>query len=286
MRILVGIDHHDYTYAIDLLKALRFAEAQVLLLHVIESPVASLPWDGSDPAHPLRSLFEELTRQGQEELESALSALGHTGYEVETALVYGDASKCLIETADQWGAGLIAVGSSKRGEWGALFYGSVTKALTADAKQSILVAKAKPQSQNGLTAVFATDHSPYCDRCMDEFLRWDVRGIRRAVMLSSLERRSSRPHEVVDSVTKSMLEELRTKNHVLCERLQSKDVECESVVLTEKPTAAIAEVMDREKADLLVLGARGHGFWERLRLGSVSHYEVIATVHNTLVIRV
>lgn len=286
MRILVGIDHHDSAHAIDLLKGLRFGGAQLLLLHVIESPVAAMPWSVSCPDDPLRALFEEWERQGREELQNASSALEQTGYGVETDLAYGDAARSLLETAEKWGANLIATGSSRQGEWGSLFYGSVTKALTADAKQSILVAKSKPQSQNGLTAVLATDHSPYCERCMDEFLRWDVQGIRRAVVLSSLELRSGRAHQALEGATKSALKELQVKNDALCERLRGRGVSCESVAVIEKPTAAIDRVMSAQNADLLVLGARGHGFWERLRLGSVSHYEVIATAHSTLVIRV
>lgn len=38
--------------------------------------------------------------------------------------------------------------------------------------------------------------------------------------------------------------------------------------------------------ELLILGAQGHGFWERLTVGSVSFHQAIAESHSVLMLRV
>lgn len=53
-------------------------------------------------------------------------------------------------------------------------------------------------------------------------------------------------------------------------------------VVQGHPNEVIGTVMQNRKADLLILGARWHGCWDRFLLGSVSHFQVVATPHNVL----
>jgi hypothetical protein len=43
--------------------------------------------------------------------------------------------------------------------------------------------------------------------------------------------------------------------------------------------------MDAMSADLLILGAKGHGFLERITMGSVSLRQAIAGMYSTLILR-
>ncbi len=283
MRVIVGIDQETYPPALDLLVALRFAAAELQLVHVIESPLQDLP---KVPLDPVRDWLDNLQEQARRELEAARRRLEGSSYQIETTILHGDTPKALIERGREWGADLVAIGSSKKGHWGALFYGSVTKAIAAGAEQSVLVAKQPPRREEGLHVVVATDHSDYFSRCFERFLGWEVGGIRSATVLTSLSREGVPKGALSDKTFDALQEEVREQNEKLCARLREKGVEASSLLSSSPPQDAIATTMKETNADLLILGAQGHGFWDRVRLGSVSYYEVIATDHNVLVLRV
>ncbi|KXK12986.1 MAG: universal stress protein [Fimbriimonadaceae bacterium] len=292
VRIVAGIDDH-HENALSFLDRLRFASADVRLLYVIESLMPDKSFPDLGPNHPLSVLMAEIEQQSEAKLAAAAAMLAPTGYPVQTELRKGDSARCLIEFASSWPADIIAVGSAQKGQWGSLFFGSVTKALTAGAEQSILIAKSPPRDQAGVSAVLATDHSPYCDACIERFFSWEANGVRRMTVLTSLDRGTAPqqvgPAEASERLTGSLpdvKDQLRARNEELCLRFRSEGIECESVLVEDHPQSAIAQTMSDTEADLLLLGARGHGFWDRIRLGSVSHYQVVATPHNVLVIRV
>ncbi len=283
MRILVGIDHETYPAALDLLVALRFASAELKLVHVVESPFQDLT---KVPFEPVREWLDAQEQEARRELEEAKRRLGESSYSIESLILHGDTPRALIEHGREWGAELVAIGSSKKGHWGALFYGSVTKAIAAGAEQSVLVAKHSPQTQDGLRAVIATDHSDYCNRCLERFLSWEVEGIRSATVLTSLSSDGIPNKAFLEKSLEEIRAQVQEGNDRLCERLRDKGIEASSALSSEPPQDAIASAMKTTNADLLILGAQGHGFWDRVRLGSVSYYEVIATDHNVLVLRV
>jgi nucleotide-binding universal stress UspA family protein len=282
MRVIVGIDHETYPVALDLLRELRFGEADLQLIHVIESPLEDLP---SVPLEPVHEWLDNLEAEGRKELSEAARRLEGTAYRVETVLLHGDTPKVLIERARAWEADLIAIGSSQKGHWGALFYGSVTKAVAAGADRSVLVAKQSPQGPDGLRVVIATDHSDYFQRCFEKFLSWEISSIRFATVLTSLSRRDFSKEARLEAALNQLRGEVASRNESLCETLRARGIEATSVVSERPPQEAIAVAMQESGADLLILGAQGHGFWDRVRLGSVSYYEVIATDHNVLVVR-
>lgn len=290
IRIVAGIDSH-YAHALHILERLRFPSAEVRLLHVVESLLPDKTFPELGPDHPLTSLMAERQRLGREELEAARAILAPTGYRVATEIVQGDPARCLIEHSTQWHADLIAAGSSQKGHWGSLFFGSVTKALTAAAEQSILIAKSPPRSDRGLKVILATDHSPYADACVGKLITWDIGGIRHITVLTSLEHRipapspETEPSDILTRTLASTRDELQMKSDRICQEFRSRGIECATLLEDAHPQSAIARAMRDSNADLLILGARGHGFWDRLRLGSVSHFQVVATPHNVLVMR-
>lgn len=289
-RIVAGVDA-SYSNALQLLVRMRFSSAEVRLVHVVESLLPDHSFPDLGPEHPLAAAMALNEQRGQEELETAAAMLRPADYAVSTEMVHGDAARLLIECASRWSADLIAVGSSQKGYWGSLFFGSVTKALSAASEQSILVAKSEPRGDAELTAVLATDHSPYADACFEEFLRWGVGGIRHITVLTALDCRpprfdgAERDRASIAEEIARIRDETEARCQALCARLRSAGAECDAVVMEDHPAHAIAHLMQETQADLVVLGARGHGLWNRLSLGSLSHFQVVATPHNVLVIR-
>lgn len=289
VRIVAGIDFENYPFALSLLERLRFASAEVRLMHVIESVMPDQSFPELDSAHPLSVLMAEHEQQGKAELTKAVEMIGSGGYSVSTGISRGNPARCLIEYAKESSADIIAVGSAQKGAWASLFFGSVTKALTASAEQSILVAKSHPRSKDGIRAVFAVDHSDYCNRCVDRFIEWNAHGVWHVTVVNAPEHANLLGHHAIDG-GQLLKPEIETRmdelNANVCEKLQHAGIECDYRLVHDHPNQAIEATMEATDSDLLILGARGHGFWDRIRLGSVSHHQVVATPHNVLVVRI
>jgi nucleotide-binding universal stress UspA family protein len=299
VRIVAGIDFEHYPLALSLLERLRFSAAEIHLVHVVESLMPDKSFPDFSPAHPLSVISEEKDRQGDLELVKAGSLLQSTGYHLGTELHRGDPARVLIEAASDLAADIIAVGSAQKSAWAwghfaipaltSLFFGSVTKALTANAEQSILIAKSQPRSKDGLAAVLAVDHSAYCDDCIDRFIGWQARGIHRITIVTApmvVTGSAEKPVDGLDQFNAESEADIHKRNSEICERLRGEGIDCDFKVVLGHPNHAIETVMRDQQADLLILGARGHGFWDRFRLGSVSHHQVVATPHNVIVVRV
>lgn len=273
IRIVAGIDLEHYPKALHLLSALRLTPSAVHLLNVVES----LTPDGSFPElradHPLALMLAQRERDGIAELGRA-AGLVDPSLHVEKHQDHGDAARLLVEMAHRVGADLVVAGSGQRGKWGSLFFGSVTKALTSEARQSVLIGKQDVDPAAPITAVIATDHSAYADDCMERLLAWAPRGIARATVVTA-----------VTHVEASDPDMLCAKSMALSERLQAIGIDCDSVVEPGTPPELIDQMMQERGANLLIMGARGHGFWQRVWLGSVAHHQVVATPHNVLVLR-
>lgn len=290
MKAVLGIDLEFYPLIVELYSAMGFQDAETHLLHVVSSvlPDQSLPELGSD--HPITQIQKSRESEGKEHLQKAVELLG--GRASSQKVVFGDPARKLIEYAEELQVDLIGVGSTQKGRWASLFEGSVTTALSSGAQQSILVGKHSPGKGSGLTAVFATDHSDYNYRCFDELIRLNP-ALKKVTVVSAtrIENSIREPltrdmPDAIGSVVQGVVTEIEKRNQALCQRIQSLGIEGDSIFIQKDPTQAIDEVMHDREADLLIVGAQGRNFWERMRLGSVSHHAVVGTPHNVLVMRV
>lgn len=289
LRIVAGIDFEHYPFALAMLQSLRFASAKVHLAHVTESVLPDRTFPELKPTHPISIMLAENERQGEEELKKAAMQLEGSGYALHSRLQRGDPARSLIELGNSVSADLIAVGSAKKGAWASLFFGSVTKALTASAEQSILIAKSHPPVREDLKAVLAVDHSAYCDSSIERFLGWHARGVRHMTVVTAPQHVKLTRDQAAGEMGELHADieaDLSERNERICVRLRAEGIECGHRLVAGHPNQAIEAAMRETDSDLLIMGARGHGFWDRFRLGSVSHYQVVATPHDVLVIRV
>ncbi|MGD9563110.1 MAG: universal stress protein [Pyrinomonadaceae bacterium] len=67
----------------------------------------------------------------------------HPGVEITEQVSVGAADRSIIESAEEWGADLVVIGSHGRGFWGRLLVGSVTDAVVHHAPCSVLVVRKK-----------------------------------------------------------------------------------------------------------------------------------------------
>src|ERR1039457_6878986 len=123
MKILMGID--DSNFSGDVLRAIvtqfRTEHTEVRVLHVLQ-PIAPAPPQMAsgyapeleDQKKPVRELVERIAK----ELRSA-------GFKVDAAVEVGDIRESIIDSAAEWRADLIVVGSHGRGGIQRFFLGAV-----------------------------------------------------------------------------------------------------------------------------------------------------------------
>jgi nucleotide-binding universal stress UspA family protein len=294
MRIVLGVDDKDRAKEVtSLLQALRFPETKIDIVRVIESLGDATPppvkgWRG-DAIVQYRKM---LTDEGEELLKTVSADIKQRDFaQAETHLVWGLINKKLIEHAEKTNADLTAVASSGKGSVEGVLIGSTARKLVIASKRSVLVAKNYASSSRPLKVVLATDHSAYANKCVDEFLRWAPRGIGQLTVVTVF------PEQLVQAIT-SVVEhfkadvtnwvrkELEQSNQSVISRLKNSGIECKSRVESGFVTETLERVMKEEAADLLIMGAQGHGFVDRLTLGSVSLDQVVKKPYSVLVVRV
>ena len=291
MRIVLGVDTEDHKAAVELLVRLKFESPSVELVHVLEM---LLPpgWKAGpqEPADLIDKFIRLQEAEGLKALEDAAAELKQYGISPHRTVLNGSAANRLMDHADGVGADLIAVGSGNKGRVEACLIGSVGRKLVIGAKQSILIAKRKLAAEGPLTAVLATDHSDYANRCIDKLVQFAPQGIGRLTVMTAYPKELVRAMESAMghfkiAVGPWMDEKLHEQNKRVDEKLGRLGWKCESRVIESPPNEAVRQVMQESGADLLIMGAHGHGMLERLTIGSISFYQVVAEPHSVLVLR-
>jgi nucleotide-binding universal stress UspA family protein len=139
MKILIGID--DSKVSGDVSRAIvtqfRAEHTEIRVLHVLQ-PIAPAPPQMApgyapeldDQKKPARELVERIAK----ELRSA-------GFKVDTAVEVGDIRERIIDSAAEWGADLIVVGSHGRRGIQRFLLGSVAEFVARHAKCSVEIVR-------------------------------------------------------------------------------------------------------------------------------------------------
>jgi len=138
MKILMGIDESKFSD--DVLRAIvtqfRPEHAEVRVLHVLQPTAPAPPQmapgyapELEDQKKPAHALVERIAK----ELRSA-------GFKVDTAVEVGDIRETVIDSAADWGADLIVVGSHGKGIQRFLL-GSVAEFVARHAKCSVEIVR-------------------------------------------------------------------------------------------------------------------------------------------------
>lgn len=289
VKVVVGVDaEHRYRPAIRLLRGLALPLDEVILAHSIEAPapVASPADDSAQAQESPRNVYaseESLLREATAECEGM-------GRIVRRELLSGPAADAMIALADQEDADLIAVQSERKGAFRSFFLGSVSRGLAIASPRSLLISKGEREPNQPLRAVFATDHSKYSNATLDEFLRLHPTGIRSVKIVSAVAMGDYMfwamhfdPYRSSEDRERRLRSEFEQRNAAIEERLRGVGYESSSIAPICSVNEALSQAM--ADADLLVMGAQGHGFVERLLIGSNSLHQVIIEPHPVLLLR-
>ena len=203
---------------------------------------------------------------------------------------FGSPAHEITGVAREVEADMIVSGSGKKGNFESFIMGSVTRALLTDAKRSILVGKQMVEDGQKINIVYATDHSEYADSCIDHLIDLSPAGIGKVTVVSANTvepdiRDMLDEHNRTTGDGMSMTDALEDRNRLVCEKLSAVCDSTESVVIQGHANEVINAAMEKSSADLLVLGAHGHGFLERLVIGSTAMHMIGNEPWNTLVLR-
>ncbi len=144
MKILVAVDEAQIARGLvrAMVTLLRAESTEVRVLHVLQ-PVSTLP-----PPQMAADYAPELEAQKQERqhlVQKVAGQLRDGGFTVEGATVeIGDVKQTIVESAEQWGADLIVLGSHSRTGIQRLLLGSVAEGVVRHAKCSVQVVRQRP----------------------------------------------------------------------------------------------------------------------------------------------
>lgn len=214
-----------------------------------------------------------------------------SGQPNEEFLPSGGAADNMMRLADEHLADLIVTGAGQRKHGFTWMIGSVSRALALGANQSILLTKQSTLGTGLVHAVFATDHSDYANKALAKLLAWAPKGFSRIDVVTAYNVEDSvldpfEKHPEEETKYEAWLKEHATKHSKsVANRLKEIAPETSYRVVKGEPNEVIHDAMLETGAELLIVGAQGHGVIERLIVGSVSLHQAFAEPYAVLMIR-
>ncbi|NDC36707.1 MAG: universal stress protein [Proteobacteria bacterium] len=290
MHILHAIEKASLAEdAVRLVSALDFTEASIALVHVLqrlEPPLKSTHGEG-DLVTGFYKLQEEAA---EEELAAIRNAYQQLGIPSEVLLVSGFTVSALLQEASRLSTNLLVVSVRPRSRLEQLLTQSITGTLIHKAPQSLLIARGNFQRDQRIRALIATDHSEYCTHALERLIQFAPRGLAAATVVSCFSAQLRRALASADEVA-AQHEKARWSAHLegqnqrVLRLLEPLGVPIESLVATQTPGDIIPKLIEEQGYNLLILGAHGHGFFERLGIGSVTHELFSKTNCSLMVLR-
>jgi nucleotide-binding universal stress UspA family protein len=143
MRILLAIDDSKFSEAATqaLIAQAKPKETEVRVLHVIE-PLPLYPegqsWGYTEPPRPVS---EEERKDAEELVEQQGKRLREAGFQVTTAIEHGSPKLVIIDSAKEWRADLVILGSHGRKGLERFLMGSVSEAVARHAPCSVQIVR-------------------------------------------------------------------------------------------------------------------------------------------------
>jgi len=287
MRITVGVEGGpEDEMTARMLRRLDLRATEMDMVHAV-SPVTWWAGDVAVSAELAQETLDAQREAGEDALDAARVRFEGIADSVRGVLEYGSPADRLLRHAKDHPGDLVAVGGHPRRAFAALLAGSVGRGLVVSAPGSLLVVKGGVRRNGPLHVVLATDHSEYAEKCVDVLRELGPRGIGALTILTALPE-DERPDSAVDrdDAAAAVAERLRRRGERIKAELAPLGIPTIDVrVAYGTPEEVIPATMAETGAELLIVGARGHGWFDRLSLGSVSYRQVVTELYPVLVLR-
>jgi nucleotide-binding universal stress UspA family protein len=142
MKILLAVDDSKFSEAAveALLAQFHPGEAEIRVLHVVAPIAVSAPPQMEAGYAPE---LKDQMQQGHALVEGAAHKLRAAGFRASARVETGDIREKIIESAEEWDADLIVLGSQGRGGMRRLLLGSVAESVVRHAPCSVEVVRAR-----------------------------------------------------------------------------------------------------------------------------------------------
>jgi nucleotide-binding universal stress UspA family protein len=144
MKILVAVDGSKYSDAAvqAVASQIHKDKAEVLVIEIVEPRIISTPPQMAAGYEPeLAELMKEQFKQAQQTVERAAATLKAAGFNAKTKVIEAETRAGIIDTASEWHADLIVLGSHGRKGLQRFMLGSVAESVARGAFCSVLIVR-------------------------------------------------------------------------------------------------------------------------------------------------
>jgi nucleotide-binding universal stress UspA family protein len=295
MHVTVGIDgsHKEIKGSFEALASLKFKNLkQVDIVYVIEN------LGKADAIAGLSAYLDNVTGFPYTKLQATWSREA-VAYATECAkshnfesiphILSGQIANRLLSFVQESASDILVLGSENKGSLESVMIGSVTRKCVIHSPISVLILK-KAIPNRPIKAVLATDHSDYANRCIEVLARFAPQGFEEIIVTTVYP--SQRIQKMMSEIPHFHLDadkEIRRGFDELNDKATRslKDLNCKFRSRVEAGTIheGLQRVVNEEGADLLIMGAQGHGFAERMTMGTVSLRMAMTGQSSILILR-
>jgi nucleotide-binding universal stress UspA family protein len=279
--VIVGVDGSE-----EALRAVRWAVPEARRRRATLRLVTAFTWTDDRmvgwPGLGQAAYGERLRAAAEHDLAAAATAAAQLDPDlpVEQDLVLGFPGGVLVDQAQ--GAELLVVGDNGRGRLGSVLAGSVAVGVAAHAACPVVVVRGvEPQPDERLPVVVGIDGTPLSEAAIA--FAFEAASARRAPLLAVHTWVGPLIAELVDWQSAAVESEESLAERLAGWGAKYPDVHVERVVA--RTSAARALLDQAARAQLVVVGSRGHGEMAGLLLDSVSNALVHAAPCPVVIVR-
>jgi nucleotide-binding universal stress UspA family protein len=299
MKVLVPIDtsEHSVECSLDAALALRrhVPGLKLILLHVVDAgliEVASHPGEYLDQPTRKEHIRKRAVESGRECMAHVRETYEKAGLRVETRTLVGYPAEEIVKTAQEEKVDFILMGSKKGGR--RVPIGSVADKVVREAFCPVLVLSPQAEVKDFKRVLLPYDGS----RASRKSLEYAVRFCKRlegeatilkvvdeyAVHYSAAISGASSPdlaEELIEAYVESAKDLLASAERTFAEE----GIPLKTVVKVGSPAEEIVREAELGSYDLIAIGTRGRGHFEKLVLGSVTAAVIGRSTVPVLVVR-
>lgn len=260
--------------------------AQVTLVHVLDLMIVYGPFALTPEAAPSSEITIGYLEEAQKEmLRHAGQVLEQAGVSHRTLGELGQPVERIVTLAEHEQADLVVLGSRGLSRWKALLLGSVSEGVVHHAPCSVLIVREATTKWENI--LIASDGSEGAGRAVREGMELG-KACQAAVTVCNVVERHLPYHDVLhehptlEAYAVKLREAVNRQVEPVAQELAISYQLCQE---EGHPAEALGGYAERQKADLIVMGSRGLGGFQRLMLGSVCDSVLHHAPCSVLVVR-
>lgn len=283
--LLVGTDFSEYAdraFSAALNLATQF-DASLELLHVVDTPIPFFePYTVSLPD----TWLTEIRIKHEKNLTEQVQRENKRNIKIKVRVLEGNPALTIAREAERIAADLVIVGSRGQGGIKHALLGSVAERIVRESQCNVLTIQDASPPQKLLVGTDLSTHSDYALSVAAE-LAHEFNATLELVHAIHVPVAFVTPYETV--IPETAIEEVFNGAEQDLRRLAkdlTRDLVVRTSVLAEPPHSALCDAAERDKADLIVVGAHEHSGLKRMMLGGVAERVLRNAPCSVLIVRV